>query len=212
MRNQIDYKEGANVFLNPDVEKELVFGRGWSYGSEFFIKKNEGKFTGWVGYTLAWALRNFPDLNHGENFYAKYDRRHDVSVTGIYNINKSWAFSFVFVYGSGASISLPAGSFNVPIPNPNGGQSYINVDDYTARNSFKLRDFNRLDLGIKRTRHHKKWESELRFDIYNAYSRRNPYFDYVTTELDPRSNAMRPVVKQVSILPMLPSISYNFIF
>ncbi|MFW1466565.1 hypothetical protein ACEV75_24550, partial [Vibrio parahaemolyticus] len=91
---QIEYKEGYTPSLK-DPEEDFVFGRGWSYGTELFINKVKGRFTGWIGYTLSWTWRKFPDLNKGNQYPSKYDRRHDLSIVGNYEINKKWRVSSI---------------------------------------------------------------------------------------------------------------------
>jgi hypothetical protein len=211
MRDMIEYKEGAQIFLNSNLDSELVFGKGWSYGAEFFIKKNTGRITGWIGYTLSYANRNFPDLNGGKTYPAKYDRRHDFVITGVYNFSKKWSFSTIFVYGSGHSATVPFGQYTIPMPGNFGGGQVIG-EDYVEKNFYKLKAYNRMDIGIKYTVPHKYYTSDWRFDIYNVYSRRNPYFVYLTTEQDPNSNIRKPVAKQVSLFPIIPSVSFNFRF
>src|SRR6185437_15886980 len=107
MKNQIQYKDGYTPNVLQDPELSYVFGTGTAYGSEFFINKTQGNFTGWIGYTLSWTYEQFQQLNKGESFPNKYDRRHDISVVGSYRLNKKWSFSSVFVYGSGNAITLP---------------------------------------------------------------------------------------------------------
>lgn len=211
MRNMIEYKEGAQIFFSNNIDEELVFGKGWSYGAEFFIKKNEGRITGWVGYTHAYAYRKFPDLNAGKTFPAKYDRRHDLSVAAVYNFNKRWSFSAVFVYGSGHSLTLPFGTYNVPVAGFFGGNQ-TQVYDYVEKNFYKLRSYNRMDIGIKYTTIHKKWQSDWRFDIYNVYSRRNPYLVMLGSKFDEDANIEKPIAQQISLFPIIPSVSYNFKF
>ena len=101
MQNQIEYKEGYTPNSLDDTENSFVFGKGWSYGSELYINKAKGKFTGWIGYTLSWTWRKFADLNFGEKYPAKYDRRNDLSLVGMYELNKKWKLSATFVYGTG---------------------------------------------------------------------------------------------------------------
>src|SRR6202012_176902 len=105
MQNQIQYKDGYTPNSTADPQLSYVFGKGEAYGAEFFVNKTQGRFTGWVGYTLSWTNQQFPDLNSGNVFPAKYDRRHDVSVIGTYEVNKKWTLSAVFVYGSGNAIT-----------------------------------------------------------------------------------------------------------
>jgi hypothetical protein len=106
MQNQVEYKEGYTPGLQ-DPEEDFVFGKGWSYGAELLVNKVRGKFTGWIGYTISWTWRKFPQLNEGMKFPAKYDRRHDLSVVATYELNPKWRFGSVFVYGTGNATSLP---------------------------------------------------------------------------------------------------------
>ena len=107
MQNQIEYQEGYTPNTLQDTENFFTFGKGWSYGTELFINKTKGKLTGWIGYTLSWTWRKFPQLNFGEKFPAKYDRRNDISVVGIYELNKRWKLSGSFVFGTGNAATLP---------------------------------------------------------------------------------------------------------
>lgn len=201
MDNLIEYKEGANILSEDRIEDQVTFGEGWAYGAEFFIRKRTGRLNGWLGYTLSWSDRKFEELNGGRIFPAKYDRRHDLSLVAFYDFNEHWAFSGVFVYGSGHSLTMPEGSF---------GNGLL---DYTGRNGFKLRSYNRMDLGLRYTsKPDAKFQSIIRFDIYNVYSRRNPYFVYLDTTRDPYSDGRRGTAKQVSLLPMIPAVSWNFKF
>jgi len=213
MDNLLEYKEGANIFFGGDkIEELLTFGKGWSYGAEFFFKKRTGRLNGWIGYTLSWSNRQFDDLNSGKAFPAKYDRRHDLSVVGTYEFNDKWAFTAALVYGSGHSITLPIGRYFVPIYNTEPRNNYEYHSEYVDRNGFKLNAYNRLDFGIRRTIKRKHFDSIFRFDIYNLYSRRNPYFVYSTSLQDPFSRGERNAAAQVSLLPMVPSASWNFKF
>ncbi len=108
MENQIEYEEGYTPNTLDDTENSFAFGKGWSYGSELFINKVKGRFTGWIGYTLSWTWRKFPGLNFGEKYAAKYDRRHDLNIVAMYELSKKWKLSAIFVYGSGNAATLPA--------------------------------------------------------------------------------------------------------
>ena len=206
MNNLIEYKDGfspdQNVNNNPD--NNFVFGKGDSYGAEFFIRKNGKKLTGWIGYTLAWTNRVFPDLNNGEQFPARYDRRHDLSVVGSYRISKRWSVSAVFVYGSGGAMTVPASRYFI-----NGNI----VTEYGDRNSFRLPDYHRLDLGATlhpNPKKKKRFRSTWNFGIYNVYSRQNPYFIYFASEVDEDNQTVTIEARQVSVFPILPSITWNF--
>jgi outer membrane receptor for ferrienterochelin and colicin len=205
MQNQVEYREGYIPSTLQDPELDFVFGKGQAYGAEFFINKTKGKFTGWVGYTLAWTYRTFKDLNNGDPYPAKYDRRHDLSVVASYEMNKRWTLSTVFIYGSGNAITLPTNYYFIS------GQV---VPEYSKLNDYRLFAYHRLDLSAIYTPKHKKprkWQGSWAFSIYNVYSRQNPYFLYVDTQGD-INKGIKATVKQVSIFPILPSITYNFKF
>jgi hypothetical protein len=208
MQNQIQYKDGYVPNSLQDPEQSYVFGKGTSYGSEFFVNKTHGKFTGWVGYTLSWTTQQFALLNNGEPFPAKYDRRHDVSVVGNYTFSKKWTFSSVFVYGSGNAITLPTAYYFI-----NGGNTL--AEEFSKVNAYRLPAYNRLDIAATLTpqHHHKKhkWDDSWTFSIYNVYDRHNPYFLYVDIQGTVQTN-IKLTVYEVYILPILPSITYNFKF
>ncbi|MEY3688027.1 MAG: hypothetical protein RIR84_868, partial [Bacteroidota bacterium] len=136
MQNQIEYREGFTPSIK-DPEEEFVFGRGWSYGTELFINKTKGKFTGWIGYTLAWTWRKFPELNNGNKYPAKYDRRHDLSVVGIYELNQKWKLSSVFVYATGNATSLPEKFYLI---------EGVLTQQFSRINQYRLAPYHRLDI------------------------------------------------------------------
>jgi hypothetical protein len=206
MENLVEYKEGAtpgdDVNNNPD--NNYTFGRGWSYGGEVFIKKAKGKFTGWIGYTLSWTKRQFPDLNKGKEFYAKYDRRHDISITGSYKLNKRFLFSAVWVYSTGNTMTIPIGRYFV-----NGNF----VTEYSDKNAFRLPPYHRLDLSVSYTiSKTNKFESILNFSVYNAYNRMNPFYIFLETTGNIANFDIQTKAKQMSLFPILPSLSWNFNF
>ncbi|MEO8146240.1 MAG: TonB-dependent receptor [Bacteroidia bacterium] len=221
MKNQIEYREGAqpDQDIKNNQDNNFVFGKGWSYGAEFFIKKKYGRMNGWIGYTLAWTLRNFPDLNDGKDFYAKYDRRHDLSIVFIYELSKKWSIGATFIYATGNALTLPeqrylfAGPVDVSSISSdqfNNPQIYYTYGD---RNSYRFKPYHRLDISAtlkgKRT---KKFESDWNFSIYNVYNRYNPYFIYFDSSYDTEKNAIKIQAKQVSLFPILPSVTWNFRF
>jgi hypothetical protein len=207
LKNQIEYKDGYTPNSLIDPEQEYVFGSGQAYGAEFFINKTQGRFTGWIGYTLSWTYRTFPDLNNGQTYPAKYDQRHDISIVGSYQCSKKWTFSSVFVYGSGTNITLPNSYYFIgnTLQQQNG-----------PLNGFRLFPYHRLDISAVLTPQHpkqKRWQGSWAFSIYNVYDRQNPYFLYVdqTGSLNSK-NGIQLQVKEVSIFPIIPSITYNFKF
>ena len=192
--------------MNDNTDNLLVFGKGWAYGIEFFFKKAIGKFTGWVGYTWAKTERKFPDLNNGNVYPAKYDRRHDLSVVAMYTLNKKWKFSASFVYGSGNAATLPERFYLV---------GNVLSQEYSRINQYRLPSYHRLDLSAVLTakkNENRKWHSEWVFSIYNAYSRQNPYFIYYDQEGSLLNGDLRVQAKQVSLFPVIPSVTYNFKF
>lgn len=205
LRNQIEYREGYIPSTIQDPELDFVFGKGEAYGAEFFVNKTKGKFTGWLGYTLSWTYRTFADLNNGNSYPAKYDRRHDISLVGTYEASKKWTFSGVFVYGSGNAITLPTSFYFINgTPTP----------ESSELNAYRLFAYHRLDLSAIYTpvrKKPRKWQGSWAFSIYNVYSRQNPYFLYVDSQGD-LTKGVDLKVKQVSIFPILPSITYNFKF
>jgi hypothetical protein len=206
MKNQIEYKEGYTPSLN-DPEEEFVFGKGWSYGAEFFINKTKGRFTGWLGYTLSWTWRKFPEVNSGIKFPAKYDRRHDMSLVGNYELNKRWKLGAVFVYGTGNATTMPERFYVV-----NG----VLTQEYSAINQYRLAPYHRLDLSAtlspKERNRKKKLQSSWVFSIYNVYSRQNPYFIYFDQTGNPYNGTLKVEALQVSLFPILPAVTWNFKF
>lgn len=224
MKNQIDYREGStpdqDVKNNPD--NNFVFGEGWSYGSEFFIKKAKGKLTGWVGYTLSWTQRKFEDLNGGRTFSAKYDRRHDASVVLTYELNKKWTFGAVWVYSTGDALTLPSERYFVSSGPPisvdqNGNIQFNNnfnvLSGYDKRNDFRQKAYHRMDISATlHVQKQKRYKSEWVFSIYNVYSRLNPYFIYFDVSGNTVDGNIGIQAKQVSLFGLIPSVTYIFKF
>lgn len=215
--NQIEYGESAVGDITIDVEDQFTYGKGWSYGAEFFVKKAKGKWTGWIGYTLAWTFRKFPEINNGETFLARYDRRHDISIVQMYEINKHWKVSATWVYSTGQRTTLPVSFFL-----NEGEVHYV----YGKRNWYKMQPYHRLDVGFVYTIIPKKkrkinFTSDIAISVYNAYNRMNPFFVYIvpkgnlggTSQDENGDNAqLRFKAKQASLFPIMPSLTWNFKF
>ena len=215
-QNQIDFRDGAQLFANNDLNAEFLFGRGWAYGNEFYLEKKQGRTTGWIGYTLAWTKRKFPPqlgatgINNGATFYPSYDRRHNLTVVLLHQLSPRINLTGSFLFTSGKPTTLPDGRFG--FQDIYGGESAA-VPLYPARNSYRLAPYNRLDLGLVYKLRPRHGESDLTLSIYNAYNRRNPYFVYVDQVKDPQTKQLTGYqVKQVSLFPAIPSVTYNFKF
>lgn len=210
MNNQVLFKEGTQILLNTNLDNVLTFGKGKSYGVELFVKKNFGRLTGWASYTLSKSTQQFPDLNFGNSFPSSYDRTNNLSLAASYELTKTWTLSADLVYYTGKPYTLPAGKVLVY----GDGSLYDNYYyDYTNRNNSRLKAYNRLDISFsnkKQAKLFKKfpYEREWVFGFYNVYSRANPYFVYLG--VDPATK--QPQAKQVSLLPIIPSVSFNFKF
>ena len=205
MQNQIEYREGYTPSF-ADPEEDFTFGRGWSYGAEFFINKVKGRLTGWVGYTLSWTWRKFPFLNDGEKYVSKFDRRHDMSVVATYELNKKWKLSSVFIYGTGNAVTVPERFYFI-----NG----VLTQENSRINSYRLAPYHRLDLSATYTPNQKKkrkYTGSWVFSIYNVYSRLNPYFIYFDQTGSPTSGNVKIDATQVSLFPIIPSVTWNVKF
>lgn len=212
-QNVIDFKNGASLFVNDNLDDEFVFGTGKAYGNEFYLEKVEGKAKGWIGYTLSWTFREFPDypdINNGEQFHPRYDKRHDISFVGIYELSKRWTFTGAWVYSSGNAVTLPYG--RVAFQDVGGTDIQFIVPDYTERNGFRMPDYHRLDLGVVYKMFPKWGESDLTFSTYNTYDRRNTYFLYFDQLEDANDNIIGIKAKNVSLFPIIPSLTWNFKF
>lgn len=207
MKNVIDFRDGAQLFVNDSLQREFVFGKGESYGAEFYVEKKQGKTTGWIGYTLSWTNRQFAEINHGNWFPARYDRRHDLSVVVIHKLSPRLSLSGTFVYGTGQAVSLPIGRFYLQDVD---GVRPTNVPIFTDRNAFRLPAYHRMDIGVV-YRFKPKWgEADLTLSIYNVYNRRNSYYIYFEEIKDQNDIPVKYVAKQVSLFPIIPTLTFNF--
>ena len=221
MQNLIEYAEGVQPQDNgnSNYDANLVFGDGYSYGAELFVKKRTGRLNGWVGYTWSKTMRTFAEVNNGKEFPSRWDRRNDLSVVLGYDLSKRWQFGATFVYSTGQAVTLPVNRYWVE------GQL---VSEYTERNGYRMVPFHRMDLSAtlhnrntkevtdpttgEVTEVSRKWHSSWTFSIYNVYNRMNPYFIYFDSEGTPASGDFKVVAKQVSLFSILPSVTWNFRF
>ena len=211
MYNLAEYREGLDMsMLNLNTDQLYVFGKGWAAGAEFFVKKTRGRFTGFIGYTLAFSRRQFDDLNGGKPFWAKYDRRHDITISLSYEIlpNKLRA-SALWVFQSGNTMTVPLGYY-----------LYMGsvVTEYSGRNEYRVNPYHRLDLSVDWTiKKTSKFETGLNFSIYNVYNRHNPFLVFFETSVttdngDLSSFSMQNHAYQMSLFPIIPSVMWTFRF
>ena len=237
MSNMINYKEGASFLPVDDPtsaqrarwEDNVTTGRGWSYGAEVLLQKKEGRFSGWVGYTLSWTQWQFGELNGGRPFFPRYDRRHDISLVGMYDVTPHVTLSATWVYGTGQALTMPTARYRAfglstgvdYVRDGNGNLtnaqstafSNTGVSDFSAeRNTFRAEPYHRLDLGVrfhrKRFGHETIWE----FSAYNVYNRRNPFFYNLEGKQQPNGQPVTTVLYKYSVFPVVPSVSYAYKF
>ncbi|MEY4876017.1 MAG: hypothetical protein RL708_1166 [Bacteroidota bacterium] len=207
MQNQIEYRDFYVDDGSGNVEKDFVFGKGESHGVEFFINKQYGKLTGWIGYTLSYTNRKFANLNNNEWYPTKYDRRHDVSFVASYELSNKWKFGATWVYGTGNAITVPSAGYVV--------EQRV-VEQFTSINGYRMPAYHRADLSATYTPKHKtkrRVEGSWTFSVYNIYKRFNPFFIYVDSQGGLNNGTSTIKVKEVSLFPIpLPSITWNFKF
>ena len=198
MKHQIDFRDGAILgFIPKDIESLLVFGTIQSYGTEFFLRRKEGRFRGWVSYTLSRSRAQFDAINNGQSFPTDVDRPHDIAAVGIFDLGKKTTLALKWVYYSGQSVTLPSGKYQID------GQI---IDLYKDRNNYRLKDHHRLDVSLTLyTKSRKGRGSSWNFAIYNAYARDNPALVYIDNSSQDRSS-----VYQVSWFTFIPTVTYNF--
>lgn len=218
MRRLVDYRPGANLFVNSSLEEEFVYGNGAGYGNEITIEKTGGRLRGWIGYTLAWTTRSFADINEGRSFFPRYDRRHELTAVATYPLSRRITLSGSWTFYTGNAVSLPTGRIiRVDAPGtrrPNTLYSFSPV--YPERGNYRMPNYHRLDLGMVYQLRTKKGRSaDLTISAYNAYSRLNPYFISFERERNGETQPGIPrayVAKAVTLFPIIPSITYNFKF
>ncbi len=201
LQNQLDYKNGAELIFNENVESQILFGKGRAYGIELLLKKKSGRFNGWISYTLSRTERKFDEINQGNYFPAKQDRTHDISLVGVYGLNKNWSLSATWVYYTGNAVTYPSGKYEIE----NTTMFY-----YSDRNANRMPAYHRLDLGATWTSNKRKnFESSWNFSIYNAYGRENAY---IINFRDSKNDPTKTEAVQTTLFKMIPSVTYNFKF
>jgi hypothetical protein len=208
IQNLVEYKDGAEILVNQQLETDLLNGNGRAYGAEFYLAKNMGRLTGWLSYTYSRTLRrvegDFPEeqVNQGEWYPSNFDKPHDFTVVGNWQLTRRVRIGFNFTYNTGRPVTLPVGSYQV------GEQAIAN---FSERNQYRIPDYHRLDISFSvdgNLKKKKKWDSSWTFAIYNLYGRNNPYSVFFVNDRGGSLSAY-----QLSILGRpFPSVTYNFKF
>ncbi len=207
IQNVLDYRDGKSFSSEIEIERLVLAGDGKSYGVELCARKNSGRLTGWIGYTLSWSKTRIDGINGGQWYDANNDRRHDINIVGMYRLNNRWTFNAAWVFNSGQAFTAPSGKYQV-------------IDNwiyyYSERNGYRAPDYHRLDVsavykvGGKRNVESgkRKVEKEWVFGIYNIYNRYNPYL----INFEDSADGARTKAKQFSLFGIVPSVSFNIQF
>lgn len=205
LQNQIEFKEGYIPSLD-DPQNDFVFGKGWAYGAELYVHKQRGRLTGWIGYTLSWVWRQFPDLNDGNKYPGRFDRRNNIDVVGAYHLNNKWTLAGDFVFSTGNPITLPEKFYLI---------EGVLSQAYSTINGYRMKPYNRLDLSATyqpTPKPGRKFSHSWSFSVYNAYSRLNPFFIYFDQQGDYLNGTLKIQPKKVALFPIIPSVTWNFKF
>jgi outer membrane cobalamin receptor len=201
MDNVMEYAEGASYMnATSNWEDKVEIGKGWSYGTELLIQRKVGRVTGLFGYTWSHSNRKFTNLNNGKTFPYKYDRRHDIKLAFVYKLAERVELSADWVYGTGQAVTLPTEIYQ----DANGNETEV----YEGRNNFRMPAFHHLDASLKFSKKKRYGERAWVISAYNVYNRQNPFFMYRSYDYQTGN----PVFKQVSLFPIVPSVSYQFKF
>ena len=212
MSGLIEYVDGSSFFgSDKDWQNKVESGDGWSYGAEILLEKKTGKLTGWIGYTLSWTERQFKggdnEINNGEVFPYRYDRRHDIGIAGVYQISELFDIGLVWVYGTGNTFTLGLDQIeneNPIFPNSWWGETVQYID---SRNNFRMQPYHRLDLSLNFTKEKRWGQRRWSLSVYNAYNRKNPFFLMIDHKYDGTKG-----LNQISLFPIIPSLTYSFKF
>ncbi len=206
--NQLDYIDNSKLFLNKYLEGDLLQGKGRAYGLELFVKKNKGKFTGWISYTLSKTERKVNGISNNEWFLSKYDRTHNASVVLMYDITKRLTLSTNFIYMSGTPSTFFDSKFEVQ-------GYYFPHNSENKRSNYRISPYHRLDLGLVynfKSNDVKKWKSTIAVSIYNVYNRRNAFSVYFRNNPASNNALENEAIRYSVIGSIVPAITYNFKF
>ena len=199
INNVLDYRDGKTFRSEIEIERLVLPGEGKAYGVELLARKNSGRLTGWLGYTLSWSKTRIDGINGGRWYDANNDRRHDINIVAMYQLSKRWTFNAAWVFNSGQAFTAPSGKYQV-------------IDNwiyyYSERNGYRAPDYHRLDISAIWTKKNRRTTHQWVFGIYNLYNRYNPYL----INFEDSENGARTRAKQYSLFGIVPSVSFNIKF
>ena len=199
IQNVLDYRDGKSFSSEIEIERLILPGEGKSYGAEFCARKNLGRLTGWLAYTLSWSKTRIDGVNNGEWYDANNDRRHDVTIVAAYKLSDCWTLNAAWVFNSGQAFTAPSSKYQI-------------IDNwiyyYAERNGYRAPDYHRLDVSASWTKQGKHVTRQWVFGIYNLYNRYNPYL----INFEDSENGARTRAVQYSLFGIVPSVSFNIKF
>ncbi|MDR1556623.1 MAG: TonB-dependent receptor [Tannerellaceae bacterium] len=202
LQNVVDFKDHANLMINEHLEQELRFGKGYAYGLELMLRKTGGPLSGWLSYTLSKSRRRINDINEGNWYRSPYDKPHNISIVGSYELSPKLSVSANWVYADGTPVTYPTGRFQVE-------DTYVPI--YSGRNEYRYPAYHRLDLSItwQLSKPSQAFRHELNFSLYNAYGRKN-----VWTILFRQEEAQPDIsyAEKIYLFTYIPSLTWNFTF
>jgi hypothetical protein len=205
MKDLLEYPYGVTQFNEiTTLKNDLLVGKGKAYGFEFMLRKNNGRFTGWLSYTLSWSDRSFDGLNNGNTYFAKYDRRHNLSLVGMYDLNPKWNFGVTQIFSSGNRFTMPTSWYFIN-NNP--------VKEYSGYNNAQMPNYIRTDFSVNYffIKTNKK-ESALNFSIYNTFNLENPIYVVLNVQINDDKNTVLIKQEKKVLYRILPSVSWRFKF
>jgi hypothetical protein len=203
LRRLIDFRDHAQLFLNQYLEGELRIGKGYSYGIETIIRKNEGRLSGWLSYTYSRSFRLVPEINSGRWYVSPYDKPHNLNIVVNYGITSRILASATWIYATGLPVTFPTGKARI-------GNAIIPI--YSDRNSYRMEDYHRLDLSVSlksREKPGKRWQSELNLSVYNVYNRHNTWA--INFVQDP-ANPYVTYAEKTYLFAIIPALTYTLKF
>ncbi|MCR4582815.1 MAG: TonB-dependent receptor, partial [Prevotella sp.] len=196
VQNVLDYRDGKSFSSEIEIERLVLAGEGKGYGLEFTARKNTGRLTGWLAYTLSWSKTRIDGINNGQWYDANNDRRHDINAVAMFKLGKRWTLNATWVYNTGQAFTAPSGKYQV-------ADNWIYY--YAERNGYRAPAYHHLDIGATWRKHYRRATHEWVFSIYNVYNRYNPFL----INFEDSQNGARTRAKQYSLFGIVPSVSFN---